>query len=356
MEVKLSIAWNLGRDQATPIGTSLIPLLRSIDELGSLSKAAKSLNISYRNAWNLVNRWADELEQPLVAMERGRGASLSSLGKKLLWAETYTQSKTTFLLNEIAEELRVELGAAQTSIGTKRIMVFASHCLTHQCLKEIARKNAAAELTIKNAGSARALSALANGKCLAAGFHLPEGELRSDLITRYRRDIDPKRYTLIHALTRKQGLILARGNPCNIFGIEDLTKPGLRFVNRQTNSGTRLLLDCILKRQGVNAANISGYDVEEFTHSAVSALIASGSVDAGVGTQASAEQLDLEFISLANESYFYAVANDDINTTEIKILIKALASKTFRESAKRLAGYSADNSGNLIPADSVLYS
>ena len=353
MDVRLDVAWRLGRGKTQPAGPGLFRLLQAVSERGSLAAAAKSVGVSYRSAWNLVNQWSDRLGQPLVIMERGRGASLSPLGKKLLWAEGYTLEKTGALLSEIAGELQEELDTVGGDLHADPITVFASHCLTHQILKEVFRDRTGRELRIENTGSGRALTALAAGQCEAGGFHLVDGDLKPDFLDHYRRCIDPKDYTLIQAVRRRQGLIVAAGNPKNIRGVQDLARSDVRIVNRQPHSGTRLLLDSCLRRYGIPGSRIHGYDVEEFTHSAVGALVASGSADAGLGTQASAVQFGLAFIDVATECYFYAVANAHLHTPAITDFVLALASEAFRKRARTLAGHNPDDSGLQIAAETV---
>ncbi len=353
MDVHLDIAWQLGRGQPQPANPRLFRLLRAIEEHGSLANAARSLDISYRNAWNLVNQWSDHMGQTLVIKERGRGASLSPLGKKLLWAQDYAQDKSEDLLNEIAGELREALDTVDTEPDVNPITVFASHCLTHSMLREVFHKRTGAQINIKNAGSAKALSALRDGLCDAAGFHLVAGELKPDFVNNYRQFIDPEQHTLIHALTRRQGLIVAPDNPKNIRGIDDLARPGVKLANRQSHSGTRLLLDSLLRRHDIPSNRINGYDSVEFTHSAVSALVASGSADVALGTEASAAQFGLEFIGLVDENYFYAVANTNLHSPAAENLSATLASEAFRKQVRTLKGYNPDESGSHVRAEKV---
>ena len=61
-------------------------------------------------------------------------------------------------------------------------------------------------------------------------------------------------------LRRSQGLILPRGNPRRVRTLADVARKGLRFVNRQPGSGTRLLLDQLLARVGLRPADVDGYE------------------------------------------------------------------------------------------------
>lgn len=76
---------------------------------------------------------------------------------------------------------------------------------------------------------------------------------------------------LIKGVKRIQGIIVQKGNPKGIRGIEDLTR--VTYVNRQRGAGTRVLLDYRLKTAGIRPEEIDGYDKEATTHMAVAALV-----------------------------------------------------------------------------------
>lgn len=79
------------------------------------------------------------------------------------------------------------------------------------------------------------------------------------------------------------GAHAAPRHPLGVRGLEDLLRDGLRYVNRQKGSGTRILIDYLCKRNGMDTAGIYGYDREEFTHTSLAAQIAAGTADAGMG-------------------------------------------------------------------------
>ena len=62
----------------------LISLLDAIQRTGSIKAAAEVLGYSFRHIWNELNKWEDELGQPLVIRSRGKNAELSTLAEKLL--------------------------------------------------------------------------------------------------------------------------------------------------------------------------------------------------------------------------------------------------------------------------------
>jgi len=109
-------------------------------------------------------------------------------------------------------------------------------------------------------GSIDCLRALAAGRCLVAGFHVPALRDGSPVFARALKNLlKPGRHKLIGCTRRMQGLMVAKGNPLALGSLADLAKPGGRFVNRQPGSGTRLLLDHLLDRERIDAALVRGY-------------------------------------------------------------------------------------------------
>ena len=70
------------------IGPGKMQLLRKISELQSIAAAARSMSMSYRRAWLLVDEMNGLFEQPVVAKWHGGrskgGASLTDFGQKLI--------------------------------------------------------------------------------------------------------------------------------------------------------------------------------------------------------------------------------------------------------------------------------
>ena len=128
----------------------------------------------------------------------------------------------------------------------------------------------------------------------------------------------------------------------------DLAKPGLRYVNRQKGSGTRILTDYLCARENVNPAEIYGYDREELTHTSVAAQIVSGSADAGMGIYSAAKLYDLDFIPICIEEYDLLIPDHAWETPMVRQLIDTLKSPAFREKILALGGYTVENPGEII--------
>ncbi len=78
----------LNRDDSKFLGADRIVLLEKIHELGSITKAAQAVGISYKTAWEQVNTLNNLAEKPLVERltggKGGGGTSLTTEGKDVL--------------------------------------------------------------------------------------------------------------------------------------------------------------------------------------------------------------------------------------------------------------------------------
>jgi len=153
---------------------------------------------------------------------------------------------------------------------------------------------------------------------------------------------------LMNLVYRTQGLLVAKGNPLNITRLEDLARPGIRFVNRQGGSGTRVLLDYLLNQKGLSKEEILGYEREEFTHLNVAVAIASGSAEAGLGIQSAAEALGLDFVPIGEERYDLAIPREYLEEPRMKTLITVVQGEEFKEEVLKLGGYDLRDTGKFI--------
>ncbi len=146
-------------------------------------------------------------------------------------------------------------------------------------------------LQLSFTGSLGGLIALAEGKADLAGSHLWDEETDTYNIAYVRRLLPGKAVALVNLAYRRLGLILTVGNPENIHSISDLARPGLRFVNRQSGSGTRVWLDAALHKFQIDPNGIAGYGLETSTHLEVARTVAEGIADVGLGLEASATRV-----------------------------------------------------------------
>ena len=240
------LVWNWTAQDQRPRNEegTLLAVLAGIAETGSVAQAARACGFSYRHTWGLVRTWEERLQQPLVDMARGRGSSLAPLGLRLVRLDARLKSRFAAQLAEAADEVRRELAPFLASIAL-RLTLHASHDPMLARLPEALRAHGG-ELELHVLGSSESLASLAAGRCDLAGFHCPQGALGEPVWSAYRNYLDPREHVLIRFARRTQGLMAAAGNPRRLKALRDLTRPGVRFVNRQAGAGTRLLLDLLL--------------------------------------------------------------------------------------------------------------
>lgn len=203
-------------------------------------------------------------------------------------------------------------------------------------------------LSSSHVGSMGGLMAIKKGVCHVAGSHLldtEDGSYNVSYVKKYLSGIPVK---LVNLVLRDQGLIVAKGNPKKIKGIEDLGRDDLAFINRQGGSGTRILLDYRLQQLGIDPAGLAGYGNEEFTHMAVAVAVLSGTVDAGLGIYAAANALNLDFIPIVTEQYDLVIPEKYFDTQNIQVMLGTIRSDEFKKRVEALGGYSTEKTGEVM--------
>jgi molybdate transport repressor ModE-like protein len=345
--VELQPEWvlNAGTGQTRTL-KDVIELLTAVEQEKNLSRACDKVNLSYRHAWGLIQQASRALGGPLLHSVRGQGARLSTLGERLVWANKRVSARLSPVLDSLASELEAEIRQAIATPGSA-VRLRASHAFALDVLRDHMREHSV-PLQLRYCGSEDALAALSHGTCDVAGFHTPIGDLESVVIERWRKWLRPRAHVLINFVTRRQGIVVAPGNPKNIVSLADLTRPGVRFVNRQQGSGTRVLLDLLIQREGIDRGQIDGFDNVEFTHAAVGAYIASGMGDAGVAVETAARLFRLTFVPLLEERYFLACHANAADSQPIKLVREILGSREFKARLSLLPGIFANRCGNMM--------
>jgi putative molybdopterin biosynthesis protein len=247
---------------------------------------------------------------------------------------------------EAGEEMHVRLYRSVSEIE-RTIFCIGSHDLTLDLIAQFLAGHQR-RLVSANVGSLAGLVALARGEAHLAGSHLldPEsGEYNLSYIRKYLPDTP---VTVVSLVGRQQGLIVQANNPKKIFSLDDLINPEVKFVNRQRGAGTRVLLDYHLDLKGIAPEKIIGYNQEEFTHLGVSAAVASGRADCGLGIVAAAKALDLDFVSLYQERYDLVIPTINARSDLVAPIFEVLENQDFRAAVRRLPGYDVSIMGNLV--------
>ena len=199
-----------------------------------------------------------------------------------------------------------------------------------------------------NVGSVGGLLALSKGYAHIAASHLLDEETGEYNIGAVKRHLEGIKVHVFNFVGRTQGLIVKKGNPLNLKSVQDIADIRCNFINRQRGSGTRLLFDFLLNRNGIDLRNINGYESEEYTHWNVAAAVGSGIADVGVGIMAAATGNDLDFIPLGNEKFQLIVPDDVMNQNEqVRKLIELLKETELRSEIASIGGYDVQAMGDL---------
>jgi molybdate-binding protein len=147
--------------------------------------------------------------------------------------------------------------------------------------------------------------------------------------------------------------MVAPGNPKEIYRIGDLVRPQVHFINRQPGSGTRLLFDLLLQKEGIDPALIKGYEQCEYTHAAVAAFVASGMADAGYGVETPARQFKLDFIPSQTERYCLMCNEKALASPALQRMLSILRSTRYKAAVKQLPGYRTLKAGRVMALGEV---
>ncbi len=346
-KVSIDPHWQIAFGKQAPIDTALLlQLLTLIHSKGAILQAAKSLGLSYRHAWGLLREAENIFGAPLLQKQRGRGTTLTKLGSTLLWADRRIAARLSPTLESLSSELERELSKSISDIQPT-VRLYASYGFAVAALME--RINALdLPVELRYLNSMESIAALAQKECELAGFHVPIGSFETETVQLLMQYLCPKKHQLIHLANLKQGLFVAPGNPKKIKSLEDIAQTGIRFVNRQTGSGTRRILERLLEEKNIPQHTINGFEVAEFTHAAVAAYIASNMADVGFGVETAARHFGLDFVPLMQERYFFAVCKNEWKKSPLSNVINIIQSEDFKNHVNQLGGYDATNAGQVL--------
>ena len=250
---------------------------------------------------------------------------------------------------EAGAEVNVRLLSPRSKLQNTLVVIGSHDPLLDELADMLHLENPGLYMSSSHVGSMGGIMAIRRGEAHAAGCHLldtADGSYNRSFIRKYF----PKGgVRLISCVGRQQGLMVAKGNPLNIQKFSDIAGNGVRYVNRQKGSGTRILTDYLCKRENVDTSAIYGYDREELTHTSVAAQIVSGSADAGMGIYSAAKLYNLDFIPICIEEYDLIIPDHAWDTPMVQELLTILKSDGFREKLLSLGGYTVDNPGEVIP-------
>jgi putative molybdopterin biosynthesis protein len=356
VRLHLRYTFERGEQRGAELGNPLFELLAAVVAAGSIRHAAQTLGTSYRYVWGSLRKWEKALGEPLINWSQGRKARPTPFAERLLWAERRARTR----MQPHIEALRSDLARVLADARDDRyqlLTVRASHDLALPLLQQYVADCADLHLDIGFQGSVDALRALNDRQCLVAGFHVPALRGSAPVFAKALKPVlKPGVHKLIACSQRMQGLMLRQEHVELVRSFPDIVRERLRFVSRQPGSGTRMLVDHLMREHAVKPGALFGpLEHVEHTHVAVALCIASGVADVGVGVEAAALQFGLRFVPLAEESYFLACLGSNIQHPAVERLRTVLAGARWREILESLPGYRpAPAPGSLLSVGEAL--
>jgi molybdate transport repressor ModE-like protein len=344
--ISIETVWRFTHEGSTASMLVMLDFLNEIRATGKITRAAERAQVSYRHAWNLIEKWSGFFGTPLVERQQGRGTLLTRFGERLVWAGQRLQARLGPQLQNLSQELESELNALLRE-DENTVRVHASHGFAVSALRDLLSREESLRVDFRYVGNINSPASLAHGGCDLAGMHLPQGELRNRSMEVWRDVLCAQEHCVISFVTREMGLIVRKGNPLGIDSLPRLLDPGVRFVNRDPESGTRMLFDQLLAQQGLDGSRIEGSKQVEFTHAAVAAYVASGMADVSFGVEAAARKFDLDFVPVVTEDYVFACHRRSLDNPAVQRILAVMRSGAFATAIEALPGYSVRQPGTV---------
>jgi len=305
-----------------------------------LAKLSERVNAARGRRWflpvHVIKREGFNIAYPIFASS----GAIGTLAK----ADGYIVINENIEFLDEGKEVQVNLFHDEKSLAD--LVIMGSNCPALDRLLETLFNKSGIRSKVVNIGSLGGLEAVAKREADIAGVHLLDPQTM-----RYNRDF-VRRFglpeeSLVKGYRRLQGIMIKKGNPKSIRGLEDILREEITFVNRNRGSGTRILTDHMLRRicEGVGlnfeetTKKIRGYMWEAKTHSAVAAAVSQGRADMGIGVMSAAANYGLDFIPIGYEEYDFVVSPESRKKEAVQEFLSTLKSKEFQEELLKLPGY-----------------
>ncbi|MEA3487237.1 MAG: helix-turn-helix transcriptional regulator [Thermodesulfobacteriota bacterium] len=196
-------------------------------------------------------------------------------------------------------------------------------------------------------GSSRGVHALSLKKGQVCCTHLLDMETGEYNLPFLDRVLSGQRYEVVNLWRRKQGLIVKKGNPMGLRGLEDVVEKGAKFINRNEGSGTRVLLEYLIREKGLNERDVTGFNEEVDSHMDVALKVFFGEADVGLGIEYVTYPLGLDFLPLKEEMFDLVIPGELWSTSVIKGFMDYIDPVRINNLSKNLPGYNLKDTGKI---------
>jgi putative molybdopterin biosynthesis protein len=266
------------------------------------------------------------LSGKLVAYPANKGSgSVTAFGQADGFFAVGTQTETV----PAGEDVDVTLIGAHHTLAD--LVIIGSHCVGLDLL--IGRVIAAGfSVRALNVGSNGGLTAVKRGECDIAGIHLMDPATGE-----YNRPFLTEGLELATGYKRLQGIVFCAGDArfegrhAEQVAEAVAADPACLFINRNAGSGTRILIDRLLKGH-----QPQGYSNQAKTHNAVAAAVAQGRADWGVAIRTVAQMYGLGFLPLQDEHYDFVIPSSRKQRAPVLCFLALLRDPAVRASLEQI--------------------
>jgi molybdate-binding protein/DNA-binding XRE family transcriptional regulator len=316
-------------------------------------KLARELALSVESLFGVEDQeqysvtWMADKSHPRPAL--GNRVSLARLNGRLVAVPTAASALTLAPVAGIVCDARGDKISVRSFRSRKNIdaTILLAGCDPGVAILAdwMMRNGGGAEVVAVPCSSGAALDALIAGRANIAGVHLRDPRSGEYNGTSVRRRLGRRRVGFVNFATWEIGLAISNRIRGKIREVGDLGGGAVRIVNREIGSGARNVLDEALKKAGLDAKKIAGYDRELGGHLEVASAINSGDADAGVTIRVAAEAYGLDFVPIREERYDFVIPDSAMETAPVTAILEALNSARFARELSQLCSYDTRRTG-----------
>ncbi|MGO1117932.1 substrate-binding domain-containing protein [Rhodovibrionaceae bacterium A322] len=220
-------------------------------------------------------------------------------------------------------------------------------------LLEWAVRESSCGLALLPGGSLDGLKHFSAGQARVAGLHIYEPAEEDGVQAReFNRATVAATFpgqplVLMEWARRRQGLVVAQGNPLKLGSLDDVKQARARVVQRQKAAGSQLLLAHLLGKAGLQLSNLETLPNPARTEMDLGLAVLEGRADAGLAVEAVARSLKLDFVPLFEERYDLLIRRRDYFEEPFQRLLTFAQSSIFNERVEALQGYDVSHLGRI---------
>lgn len=322
-------------------------------------KLARQLDVSVEELFSL------HLEESLTpetvhsevlsanAISKGQAVRFCHVGERLVSipvnASPYYLPEADGVVTRFSRSTRkTELAAFTKDVNDSKKLVLAGCDPAIGLVAQMVKEQSGVEIIPAAASSKLALSWLNEDKVHIAGSHLEDAKTGEFNLPFLQQEFPNEDFTVVTFARWDEGLVVAQGNPKQIHSITDLARKEVSLINRETGSGSRTLMDRLLRTAGIPFKKVVGYERVAYGHLAAAYAVLTSDADCCLATQAAAKTFGLDFISLQSERYDLIMRRQTLELPAVQTFLDILQRASLRRKLEVLAGYETSQTGMVL--------